>query len=205
MEDSRASGPPVDAVLGLSRALAAVAARSLGHLAENLTLAQYWALVELSARGPQTVPDLATNLGVDAAAATKMCEVLARKRLVCRRRSKNGAKGTLVLATLVGRDLVDEVTAVRRAELAGILTGLPPADHSRVLAAFATFASAAGLMPGVWPPLEAAWPPRPPTTSRTEPGVAPPAGASLPPAAIGGATGRRPARRSTSSDLREMH
>ena len=41
-----------DAVLGASRALVAVAARSLATVAEDVTLAQYRALIELAARGP---------------------------------------------------------------------------------------------------------------------------------------------------------
>ena len=53
----------VDAVLGASRALVAVAARSLADLAEDVTLAQYRALVELAARGPQRPADLAARWG----------------------------------------------------------------------------------------------------------------------------------------------
>jgi DNA-binding MarR family transcriptional regulator len=160
MKGSQEGGPPVEVVLRLSRALAAVTARSLGYPASNLTLAQYWVLVELSARGAQTVPDLASALGVNTASATKICEVLARKRLVCRRRSNVGPKGTWVLVTLVGRNLVAEVTEVRRAELASILTRLPPPDHAPVVAAFSSFAAAAGLTLGTWPSHESAWPPR---------------------------------------------
>jgi DNA-binding MarR family transcriptional regulator len=151
-------GPPVEVVLGLSRALAAVTARSLGYPANNLTLAQYWVLVELSARGAQTVPNLASALGVDAAAATKICEVLTRKRLVCRRRSNVRPGGTWVLVTLVGRNLVDEVTDVRRAELASILTRLPSPDHAAVVRVLSSFASAAGLTLGTWPSYGSVWP-----------------------------------------------
>jgi DNA-binding MarR family transcriptional regulator len=153
---------PVEAVIDLSRALAAVTARSLGHLTNNLTLAQYWVLVELSGKGAQTVAELASSLGVDAATATKMCEVLARKRLVCRRRRNVGTKGTWVLATLVGRELVDEVTNFRRAELGVILRRLPPADHAAVFSAFASFAGAAGLVTEKWPSRKVAWPPSSP-------------------------------------------
>ena len=46
----------VDAVLGASRALVAVAARSLATLADDVTLAQYRVLVELAARGLSAWP-----------------------------------------------------------------------------------------------------------------------------------------------------
>src|SRR5947209_15436601 len=70
----------VDAVLGASRALVAVAARSLGDLAEDVTLAQYRVLVELAARGPQRVAELAGVLGVERSTATRMCDRLVRQR-----------------------------------------------------------------------------------------------------------------------------
>src|ERR1700749_5224155 len=72
----------VDAVLGASRALVAVAARSLANVAEDVTLAQYRVLIVLAARGPQRLADLATALGVDRSTATRMCDRLGRKRLV---------------------------------------------------------------------------------------------------------------------------
>ena len=72
----------VDAVLGASRALVAVAARSLATVADDVTLAQYRVLIELASRGPQRLADLATALSVDRSTATRMCDRLVRKRLV---------------------------------------------------------------------------------------------------------------------------
>jgi hypothetical protein len=47
----------VDTVLAASRALVAVAARSLAAAGDEVTLPQYRALVVLSARGPQGTAD----------------------------------------------------------------------------------------------------------------------------------------------------
>src|ERR1700755_3132100 len=80
----------VDAVLAASRPLVAVAARSLATVAEDVTLAQYRVLIELAARGPQRVADLATALGVDRSTATRMCDRLLRKRLGSPRRGGGG-------------------------------------------------------------------------------------------------------------------
>ncbi len=55
-EATEAGDELVDAVLGASRALVAVAARSLVNVAEDVTLAQYRVLVELAARGPSAWP-----------------------------------------------------------------------------------------------------------------------------------------------------
>jgi DNA-binding MarR family transcriptional regulator len=137
----------VDAVLGASRALVAVAARSLANLAEDVTLAQYRVLVELAARGPQRPGDLAASLAVDRSTATRMCERLVRKHLVSRRRASTDRRVVRISLTPAGRELVDEVTRRRRAEIAQILRRMPRADQRPVLIALRAFTDAAGEVP----------------------------------------------------------
>lgn len=137
----------VDAVLAASRALVAVAARSLSHLAEDVTLVQYRVLVELAARGPQRVADLAGVLGVDPSTATRMCDRLVRKGLIVRRRTSTDRRTVRASITGAGREVVAEVTRRRRAELAAILSRLPDKDSTPVLAALRAFAEAAGEVP----------------------------------------------------------
>jgi DNA-binding MarR family transcriptional regulator len=137
----------VDAVLGASRALVAVAARSLAGLADDVTLPQYRVLVELAARGPQRVLDLAVVLGVDASTASRMCERLVRKGLVHRRRLSTDRRSVRVSLTPAGRQLVEDVTRRRREEIALILSRLPKANRRAVLSALRTFADAAGEVP----------------------------------------------------------
>jgi DNA-binding MarR family transcriptional regulator len=134
----------VDAVLGASRALVAVAARSLAGLAEDVTLAQYRALVELAARGPQRPADLASALGVDRSTATRMCDRLVRKGVVQRRRISTDRRGVRISLTPAGRALVGEVTRRRRVEIAQILRRMPRADRDSALLALRVFADAAG-------------------------------------------------------------
>lgn len=137
----------VDAVLGASRALVAVAARSLGDVAEEVTLVQYRVLVELAARGPQRVADLASVLGVGPSTATRMCDRLVRKGLVSRRRSSTDRRLVRVSLAPEGRELVAEVTSRRRDELEMILSRLAVEDRPTVLAALRAFAAAAGSVP----------------------------------------------------------
>lgn len=137
----------VDAVLGASRALVAVAARSLADLAEDVTLAQYRALVELAARGPQRPADLASALGVDRSTATRMCDRLVRKQLVQWRRISADRRGVRISLTGAGRALVEEVTRRRRVEIAQIVRRMPQADRRSALRALRVFADAAGEVP----------------------------------------------------------
>jgi DNA-binding MarR family transcriptional regulator len=137
----------IDAVLGASRALVAVAARSLVHVAEDVTLAQYRVLVELAARGPQRLVDLAAVLRVDPSTTTRMCDRLVRKGLVSRRRASADRRAVRVTLAPSGRDVVANVTRSRRAELGTVLARLPQDDRRPVLAALRAFASAAGELP----------------------------------------------------------
>ena len=137
----------VDAVLGASRALVAVAARSLADLAEDVTLAQYRVLVELAARGPQRPADLASTLGVDRSTTTRMCDRLVRKGLVQRRRISADRRVVRISLTPAGRALVEEVTRRRRVEIAQILRRMPHADRASALRALRVFADAAGEVP----------------------------------------------------------
>jgi DNA-binding MarR family transcriptional regulator len=147
LERSAGRDELVDAVLGASRALVAVAARSLADLAEDVTLPQYRALVELAARGPQRPADLASALGVDPSTATRMCDRLVRKQLVQRRRISADRRGVRISLTPAGRTLVEEVTRRRRAEIAQILQRMPRADRASALRALRVFADAAGEVP----------------------------------------------------------
>lgn len=137
----------VDAVLGSSRALVAVAARSLANVAEEVTLAQYRFLIELASRGPQRLADLATALGVDRSTATRMCDRLVRKRLVTRRRTQQDRRAVRVSLTGAGADLVAEVSRRRRTEIAMIVARMPAADRDPVVRALRAFADAAGEVP----------------------------------------------------------
>ena len=137
----------VDAVLGASRALVAVAARSLANVAEDVTLAQYRVLIELAARGPQRLADLATALSVDRSTATRMCDRLVRKRLVHRRRMNDDRRGVRVSLATSGAELVAEVSDRRRAEIATIVQRIPEAHRRQVLDALRAFADAAGEVP----------------------------------------------------------
>jgi DNA-binding MarR family transcriptional regulator len=137
----------VDAVLGASRALVAVAARSLSDLSDDVTLPQYRVLVELASRGPQRSAEIAEAMGVERSTAGRMCDRLVRKGLVQRRRETADRRAVRISLTAGGRALVDEVTRRRRAEIARILRRMPLADQGPVLVALRAFADAAGEVP----------------------------------------------------------
>ena len=166
-----------DAVLTASRTLIGVATRSLGAAAEEITIAQYRALVVLASRGPQRMVDLAGALDVLPSTAGRMCDRLLRKKLIRRHRARTDRRAVLVSITTVGREVVDQATVRRRQLIANVLSQLSPARQRAVGEALRAFAMAAGEVPdALWPPPLAAGTPATGTPTAKRRPATPPAG-----------------------------
>lgn len=134
-------------MLRASRALVAVAARSLAAAEEQVTLPQYRALVVLASRGAQRVVDLAEALDVERSTATRMCDRLERKGLVTRERSGDDRRTVEVTLTADGTDLVTAVTRRRTRDIRTILARMPEQPRVALVGALTSFAEAAGEAP----------------------------------------------------------
>lgn len=137
----------VDGFIGVSRALVAVAARSLADVGEDVTLPQYRALVVLASRGPQRAADMAAALGVTPSTASRMIERLVRKHLVRRSRDRADRRSVRIALAEPGQELVVDVTRRRRREIEGILAQMPVAGRKQLGNALRSFADAAGEVP----------------------------------------------------------
>lgn len=145
-----------DAVLLASRALVAVASRSLASVGDEVTLPQYRALVVMAhAPGGTPVGDLAQDLRITSSTATRLCDRLVRKKLARRRVNPNDRRETLMLLTVSGSELVAEVTRLRKAEIDAIMAKVSPVQHRAVIDALTAFCVAAGEteLPSTFPPL----------------------------------------------------
>lgn len=137
----------VDAVLSASRVLVAVAARSLGDVAEEVTLTQYRTLVVLASRGPQSLAALAEAVDVTPPTATRMCDRLIRKGLIVRRHDRGDRR--LIRLTLAekGHALVAAVTDRRRAEIAHLLEAIPAEQQAAMVDSLQRLTAVAGEVP----------------------------------------------------------
>ena len=118
-EQSKANDDAVvDGLLGASRVLLALAARSIAQLGIDVTLVQLRALVVLASRGPQRTVDLADELRVAPSTVTRMVDRLSGKGMVRRYRRRDDRRATWVILTESGRDLVGEVMQHRRDAIA---------------------------------------------------------------------------------------
>ena len=137
----------VDAVLSASRVLVAVAARSLGDVAEEVTLTQYRTLVVLASRGPQSLAELADAVDVTPPTATRMCDRLIKKGLIVRRHERGDRR--LIRLTLAkdGRELVNAVTQRRRTEIAHLMEAIPLEQQAALVDSLQRLTAAAGEVP----------------------------------------------------------
>lgn len=134
----------VEEFLTASRALLGLAVHSLGAAPVDVTPPQHRVLVLLAARGPQSVTQVAEELGVNRSNATRICDRLERADLL--RRGPNAHDGRVVEVDLTpaGLALVDAVTETRRSEIARVVAGMPAAERRGAVAALAAFNRAAG-------------------------------------------------------------
>ena len=137
----------VDSVLSASRALVAVAARSLAAAEEQVTLPQYRTLVVLASRGPQRALDLSAALDVNQSTVTRMCDRLERKGLISRVRPTDNRRTVITTLAPAGLQLVEAVTRRREREIRAILRKMTPDLRAALVPTFRAFADAAGEAP----------------------------------------------------------
>ena len=148
MQTSARRAEAVDALLVASRALVAVAARSLAD-EDDVTLPQYRALIVLGARPGLGVTDLAEALDVHSSTATRLCDRLVRKQLVRRAQGTADRRSTRLHLAPAGQALVDRVTDRRRRDLVAIVARMPDAACALAVEALGAFAAAADEPSGV--------------------------------------------------------
>lgn len=144
--------PNVEILMSASRALVAVAARSLAKAEDQVTLAQFRSLVVMASRGPLRPVDLAEALDVNPSTATRMCDRLVRKGLIQRSHRTTDRREVELVVSGEGRLLVDEVTTRRRKDFQRILAKIPTDKRVRLIESLKDFNEAAGEIP------DAAWP-----------------------------------------------
>lgn len=137
----------VDALMAASRALVAVAARSIAHVEASLSLPQYRALVVLSTRGPTTAGVLADELGVHPSTVTRLCDRLVAGGYVTREPSTDSRREVVIALTPTGRSAVRKVMQRRRRLIGDIVANVPLEQRPTMVAALQAFSAAAGEAP----------------------------------------------------------
>lgn len=130
-----------------SRALVAIAVRSIESTQVEVTVSQHRVLVLLTAHGAQTVGELAQHLGVNPSNATRLCDRLQRLELVRREPSPSDGRSVQVQITAAGARIVESVNARRREEITAILREQPLTQARQAIQALSSFNQAAHERP----------------------------------------------------------
>lgn len=135
--------PLVDALLVASQALVGIAARSIADT-DGVTLAQWRVLVLVASSERLTVSDLAEELDVHPASATRLCDRLVAKQLVERATPEDDRRQVVLHLAPAGQRLVRQVTGRRRHELATIAARMGPERLQDLVRALQEFSEVAG-------------------------------------------------------------
>lgn len=132
------------AVLTASRLLVAVSARSLAAVEDRVTLPQFRLLVVLATHGDAKLVSLAERLGVNPSTAMRMLDRLIVAGLAERQVNPANRRETALRVTPEGLQLVEDVTAGRRREIASIVERLAPEQRAALIEALTAFTAAGG-------------------------------------------------------------
>ncbi len=132
-----------EAFVTASRALVAIATRSIASSPTEITIPQHRVLVLLATVGPHSVGQIATQLGVNPSNATRVCDRLQRLELIARARSTQDGRSVSVTITRAGRRIVQHIARQRHREVAKVLDAMSVADGRGALEAMLAFNEAA--------------------------------------------------------------
>ena len=129
----------VEDLVRATRIFVAVAAKSLANDEEELSIQQYRALALLASDENQRPADLARSLGVTPSTTTSLCDRLAQKRLISRRRRGRDRRSVYLVVSAKGHEELDRVTARRGDLLREIFIRLPSAIQAQLAEALPAF------------------------------------------------------------------
>jgi len=124
--------------------LVAISAYSIAQVDETITIPQFRTLVILSNHGPINLATLAGLLGVQPSTTGRMVDRLVGAGLIDRLPHPTSRRELLAELTSRGRDVVRQVTAHRRAEIARIVETLPLTERRGLVGALTAFTTAGG-------------------------------------------------------------
>ncbi len=131
-----------DALLTASRLLVALSARSIARVDETITIPQFRTLVILANHGPLNLVTLAGLLDVQPSTTGRMVDRLVGAGLIVRNPHPQSRRELVAELTDRGRDVVHEVTAHRRDEIARVVQKMSARDRRGLVRALTAFAAA---------------------------------------------------------------
>lgn len=136
--ESATGADAVSALVTASRALVAIAARSLARVEDSMTLSEFRALVVLDTRGPTTSTSLAAQLHLGPGPTRRILDRGCDEGWV-----QPPVEGAYAITGL-GSDVVAQVTDERRGLIEDVAARMEPHERQALIDALVAFARAAG-------------------------------------------------------------
>ncbi len=127
-----------------AHALAGITAQSVAEVEDQVTLPQLRVLVLIAGPGRFNLNTLARALGVHPSNATRACDRLIAAGLLRRSDSPADRRNLALDLTPQGRQLVDTVTAGRRAAITAAIEQIPDRQRRGLVTAMDSFSKGAG-------------------------------------------------------------
>ncbi|MFF2326583.1 MULTISPECIES: MarR family winged helix-turn-helix transcriptional regulator [unclassified Streptomyces] len=134
-------------VLAASRLFFDLSARSLAAVGDRVTLPQFRLLAVLATNSDAKLVTLAERLRVNPSTAMRMLDRLIAAGFAEREVNPVNRRETVLRVTSEGRRLVEDVTAVRRKEIAAVVELLDPEQRTALIDALTAFTVAGGYPP----------------------------------------------------------
>lgn len=143
------SADAIDSALAAANVMLRVAARSVLEVEDRVTTPQLRVLMLVETSGPQSLTDVAAELGVHPSNATRTCDKLVRAGYLTRTENPDDRRYASLELTETGRELIEYVIHQRRQAMAEVFAKLDESQLDGVARALRAFASAAGGHPSL--------------------------------------------------------
>ena len=134
----------VDAVLLASRALVAVAARSIAVVESSADVIEVRVLVVLASREAASLREVADALGLHVSTASRLCDRMVARGLLDRRDDPADRRQLELRLTADGTRVLSRMRTERRRDVKRILARMSTPDRDRLAETFDAFSTAAG-------------------------------------------------------------
>lgn len=134
----------VEAVMAAARVLVGLSARSVAAVDDVVTLPQLRVLMMVASRERVNLAAVATALGVHPSNGTRIVDRLVQAGLLHRGDDPADRRNLVLELTADGGDLVERITAHRRAAIVQILDDMPAGRRTEIGPVLHAFAAAGG-------------------------------------------------------------
>ncbi len=134
-------------MIAVSRSMTAIVARTLGEVADELTVPQLRVLVLLNSCGPMNLTTIAQHLDVNPSNASRTCDQLVIAGRISSQPDRDDRRSAVLQLTHAGSRLLAGIMSARRRLIDGGIVRMDPADWRMLAQGLKAFTATVAAMP----------------------------------------------------------